>query len=59
MRSNREMVLGALRGNGLMLEHASADLRGADLILPCVFLCFLSFCFSPISLALSSNRVAQ
>ena len=28
LRGNRELVLGALQENGLMLEHASQDLRG-------------------------------
>ena len=28
LRGNRELVLGALQENGLMLEHATQDLRG-------------------------------
>lgn len=38
LRRNRNMVLGALHENGLMLEHASQDLRGSEQMM-----CFMIF----------------
>ena len=38
LRRNRKMVLGALHENGLMLEHASQDLRGSEQMM-----CFMIF----------------